>query len=481
MQSKNKIPLLLFFLLATIYFLTAPGYILIVDSYYSLYTAKAIVGNGSLRINTTGAIYSSYGIGLPLLWIPYVIVGKAIGALTRLPKDILINFLISFYNVFFGAGACVFMYYIVKTFNASNKISIVMALLLGLTTMCWHYSVIDFSEVTQMFFLLVVICFVLRNTYKSLTVATIFYGFLILLKAIYVIYVPFFILYLFTKNKKRISSKSLTKIFLFLFCIVISTLAIFILNYYRWGHILNFGYSASDRFSIKFLLTQTIPLLFSLNKGVFVYSPVVLLGIFGYINFFRYYRKESILFLGIIMGNLLFHASYIYHGSLWCWGPRYLVPMIPLYLLPLYIFWEKKRVMVRILLIFFISISFLIQLGSVLQNQHEYHQIRYNKVAEKIKPEMPPDIIGMFITLKHKILEKNSIFNLSEFGIDSNIKIDTSEFESCQGLNLWYCHLARYYNKSIIKYIPIIFLPLIIYLFIILFKTSIVADKQRRI
>ncbi len=108
----------IFILFILIYFISSKGYIASADSVFSLRTAKSIVENGSLEINaakseenhylksSSGKIYSKYGIGLPLLWIPYVFLGKIISFFLGIKDISAMDFLISFSNIFFGAGAC---------------------------------------------------------------------------------------------------------------------------------------------------------------------------------------------------------------------------------------------------------------------------------------------------------------------------------------------------------------------------------------
>ncbi|MDD5097378.1 MAG: hypothetical protein PHU59_02675, partial [Candidatus Omnitrophica bacterium] len=104
----------------------------------------------------------------------------------------------------------------------------------------------------------------------------------------------------------------------------------------------------------------------------------------------------------------------------------------------------------------------------------EYLQICNANQQEGLKKGMPAQIIGSIIILKHKILKKNSLYSLSEFGIKSDTKIDTSIFPRYQGFDFWYLSAARLFNKPMLKYTPLLFLPLIAACFIYLLK---ITDK----
>jgi len=467
--KKNKIPILIFSILFLIYFFTVKGYLAVPDSEFSLRTAKSIVERGSLTINAAnfegdyvfhtddGRIYSKYGIGLALLWVPYVIAGKLIASLTSLPEDLLIRFLISFYNIFFGAGAAVIMFLIIRFFKAPKKIAFTLALIFGLATMCWNYSVSDFSDGTQMFFLLLTVYCVLKNNKKSLIIGGFSFGFLILLRISNLIFIPLFILFILLNNRSIKKSKIKNMAYFLFFVIIIISFLLF-LNYIRFGDIFESGYRDDEslKFNLGIIPGNIFSLLFAFDvieqgKGIFIYNPILLVGILGYFSFFKAHKKESLLFLGILITNLCFYASfYGYHGD-WSWGPRYLVIALPFYLLPLFTL-PRKNLTLRIFLILFVATSFFIQLTSVLQNDYEYLQITAGGVNATIPQKMPSHIIGSTIILKHKLFKNNNIYNLSEFGINSNEQIDTSEFERFRGLNLWYCHLSRYY-KNIYKHI----------------------------
>jgi hypothetical protein len=86
-------------------------------------------------------------------------------------------------------------------------------------------------------------------------------------------------------------------------------------------------------------------ILFSPYRGLFFYSPILLLAIPGFVFWWRArkFRLESILVFSIVLYTFLFNAS----SSMW-WGgfavgPRYLLPMLPFIGIPLLFTIEKYR------------------------------------------------------------------------------------------------------------------------------------------
>ncbi|MDD5691525.1 MAG: hypothetical protein PHC37_07540 [Candidatus Omnitrophica bacterium] len=455
MRRKVSIGLLIFCLISLIYFLSANGNIEISDTYFSIQTAKAIAASHSLsaegcragycyKSKLDGKYYSRYGLGLAFIFTPYVLLAKVISAGAGLPEGQTIDFLISFYNIFFGAGACVIMFYIIRFFGNSNRISLIMALLLGLGTFCWRYSVWDFSETTQMFFLFLAVYCLLKNSLIEVGLGALSFSCLLLLKALYIFYLPVFILYILIKNRQNMKGL-LARLGIFIAITLIGFGFILFLNYIRFGEFFEFGYgSEAGNFYLSGIKAHAPRLLYWLDKGVFVYNPLFILGILGYFKFFKTFRKEAAFFISIIGLNFILTCMwYGWHGGS-SWGPRFLVPTAPLWLIPCYFFFYKRGI-IKAILILLICLSVSIQAVSILQGNLEYLTICNANGKEGLRKGMPAQIIGSLIILKHKLVKKNNIYNLSEFGIDSETQVDTSIYPCYRGFDLWYLtHFRRF-------------------------------------
>ncbi|MCK4649173.1 tetratricopeptide repeat protein, partial [bacterium] len=100
---------------------------------------------------------------------------------------------------------------------------------------------------------------------------------------------------------------------------------------------------------------------FSPARGIFWLSPFLLLSFPGLYHFFRSreYRREFLLFSGIIAGYFLFNCSYYLPGGGWAPGPRHLVPMLPfLCVLPIFAL-EKQGVTFRKIFVPLVLLSLL--------------------------------------------------------------------------------------------------------------------------
>lgn len=454
MNKTTKSAILIFWLLCLIYLLTAKGFIEISDTYFSILTAKSLVEKGSFSIDEyrggytlrspDGNCYSKYGIGLALIFVPYIIAAKFITHLGAFPEEFVTNFLVSFYNIFFGAGtAVVFFYMLRRFFSASLKTSTITALALGLATIQWRYSIWTFSEAAGGFFLITSIYLVLKNTRCSLLTASLSYAFLILTSAANLVYIPLFLIYIWARNKET-SGNAIGRVSLFLSFVLTAVCLSLLLNYVRFHDILEFGYGPEMVMFYPQGIRINIPkLLYYLDKGVFIYNPVFILSVAGYFKFFKLYRRETIFFISIIAFNLITTSMWhMWYGG-WCWGPRFLVPVAPLWVLPLYLFISKRGAGAGYTAIVFISVSLAVQILSVLAGNLEYHLICDANNKEGLRRGMPANIIGSAVLLKHKLLKNDNIYKLSEFGIDSDTIVNTSGSECYKGLDFWYCYLGR--------------------------------------
>jgi len=451
------------------------------DSVFSLKTADALLSRGTFAIEAgehekdyvfetaAGRKYSKYGIGLALLWVPIAAVAKLLSFFTAVRDVSIMDFLASFYNIGFGAGACVLLFLILGFFKSGNEPALSVVLCLGLATLCWRYSVWELTEATQMFFLLLAVYGVLRNTGKSLLTASGALSALVLLKIVYLVFIPLFVGYCLSRNFREKEKRRKTFAYL-LTAPVAAVLLLGLMNQARFGNIFETGYGREAfGFSCANIPGRIGNLLFSFDKGIFIYSPVLLAGTFGFHSFMKISRREAVFFISIITAAVFLFASWHSAGGGWAWGPRFLVPFIPLWLLPAYLVFDKGKFISAIMAVLILVSSF-IQIIGVLQSDQEYHHIRYTLAAsgsQEASLKMPSDIAGAALLLKHKLFAGDNLYRSSEFGIAGERVFDTSSAQYYKEFNLWYYYAARRFHKPFLRFLPFIFLPLV---FVCLFR-----------
>ncbi|MBC7252280.1 MAG: hypothetical protein H5T62_18635 [Anaerolineae bacterium] len=120
------------------------------------------------------------------------------------------------------------------------------------------------------------------------------------------------------------------------------------------------------------IATRIYGLLLSPGKGLFLFSPVLFLSLFGLPAFWRRARAELLVIGGTLAVYLLSYGQY----SVWwggaCWGPRFLVPLVPLLILPAAEVINKRGWRWWALTIAITSISLVIQLTASTVNYFTY-------------------------------------------------------------------------------------------------------------
>ena len=104
-------------------------------------------------------------------------------------------------------------------------------------------------------------------------------------------------------------------------------------NHMKTGSLLDSGYTMRGGLFSGDVPAALHGFLLSPGKGVFWYSPPLLLGLLGLRVSLRRFRAETLLQLALCIGTLLFNSKFrIWHAD-YCWGPRHLAPLSPMMLL----------------------------------------------------------------------------------------------------------------------------------------------------
>jgi hypothetical protein len=116
-----------------------------------------------------------------------------------------------------------------------------------------------------------------------------------------------------------------------------------------------------------------LTLLVSPGKSVFLYSPSLVLGLLGIRELWRR-RSELAVAIGISSAALvLFLSFFACPGGDWCWGPRYLLPLLPLWALA-FPFAVKTKVKWRLAIVV-VAAGFFIQLLALsVENQRFFFE-----------------------------------------------------------------------------------------------------------
>ncbi|MBP9669940.1 glycosyltransferase family 4 protein [Candidatus Woesebacteria bacterium] len=97
---------------------------------------------------------------------------------------------------------------------------------------------------------------------------------------------------------------------------------------------------------------------FSPDRGVAVFSPVILLGIFGIYFLYQRSKSRTVMLCAIVIANILLYGMWGDPWGGWAFGSRYLIPSYAILAIFLSAFLDRFRKNIPIILIFLIMSSY---------------------------------------------------------------------------------------------------------------------------
>ncbi len=445
-----------------IFFLTAKGHLEIIDTEYSVRTALAITEEASMlieavdptvlenvpKVDGTDKIYSQYGLGLIVIFLPLVLAGKVMASIVQIDQRIPIDFVLSFYNIPFAILGLWFFRSILLRLKATHNKANLAVVLLATTTAYWKYSTTDFSEITQAAFLLGALNAFLDPSPNKWRKISLWCALLVAIKIVFVVLLPIFAAFVWIEGTKDKEAKR-TFSRLFDFCIFLIPVGLLLAaaNYLRFGNLLETGYgSEASSFSWFFFQRDWFDYLFSTQRGIIPFNPILLFALPGWLLVPLEHRKFAKLCFGLLITWFLVMCFWKSYQGGWCWGNRLLVPILPIFFIPFAFVPIKSRASKAILL-FLTLASGGIQLTAACTKTHECSILRdqITSTTDLGTPNQLPSTIYLFF---HKLTDAQPSYPASVLGVSSQNIIDLSSYESFVGLNLWPIHALKFLDQN---------------------------------
>jgi len=344
----------LFLLVFCFYALTGPGHLSSIDGTVILQSARNLMKTGSGSVprdaseqsasitprGVDGRYYPIWGPGLALAHIPTLFVARHLDALRPIvggrPAVSAVRdmFFAPITGAWLMAAAVTFIALCGSALGFPVRASIELAALVAVGSPLWHYGRFDTNEPLQCVALIGAAYFLFRERrapsprYPLLAGALL--GVAVAAKAQNVILVPWFLLYAgWTAPRSKLRAIALMATPL-----AVIGGALGALNHARYGSPFETGYHVSGSLFDHPLLDGAAVLLFSPGFGLFVFFPALLLLPLAARPFLRRFPVEAALIAAVFATHLAVDATY--HAYWGCaWGPRFLVPTVPLLCLPL--------------------------------------------------------------------------------------------------------------------------------------------------
>jgi len=390
-MKKYRIPLIIFFMNLVFYALFNYGGIRSPDSEIVFRTTESLVLRNSFAVNDPidwnyfglslgidSQRYSIFGpvesiIAVPLLKIAYflernhyVIDSNYIPISHHLMADDnpagiyfledkkppsmnghYVRFIVSFLNSIIGALAGVFLYFILIRLTKSEIVSLLTTFLFSFGTLFFPYTGTFFSEPLCTLFMIISFLFIIKNEsgnsvkniYRNYFFSGLFLGLATATHISAVLSIPFYYLIILgqkTKDKFNFKHFGFSNSY-FTFGLIVFGALLLYYNFARFGNISETGRTVEN--DIYAYYSNPLPglygLLLSPGKGLFIYIPLVFLSFILWKSFHNQFPHLSIAIIGMIIIRLFFISSRSdWHGG-FCLGPRYMIIIIPFFLLPI--------------------------------------------------------------------------------------------------------------------------------------------------
>jgi len=377
-----------------VYAATAGGSLATADAVAMFEQAKSIVDRGALDIPAEWSLeewrgadrkyYSPFGIAQSVYDIPWLLAGRAItkvGGRRFGDADALSKALVAFGNSLLAASTVGFAFLLAWTISFDRRASTIAALVLAFATLLWPYSKYGFNAPLVALGLTVGVFGFARGaaTRSTSTLLLGAIGFSIALLTRHEMILAAVIGVVWLLIEVRHARLDWTR-----FVIAAATIsaALFLwasLNYVRFGNPLRTGHRPG--FSFAGIAGFTI----SPWGSLLLYSPIAIVGL----AIAWRYRAEPWcrLVLGIAVALGVFYASLEDWLGTRSYGPRYLVPLLPLMTAPLALWRRADRPSTATLaLATLVALSVLVQLPPVLV------EISHARIASG-KPSRPEHLV----------------------------------------------------------------------------------------
>ena len=318
--------------------LTPHLFFTVADSENMLNIAVSIYELGDMSISvqadqeagTITRVFSKYSLGLPLLMVPVLWLRDLLGAG---------KLILTFVNIVILALTAVSVSSIVTSLGYSFRRALFISVATIFGSFLFPYASLFLSEPLQALTITSALAFLLKaftsdkredtRLRSYLASAALMLGYGVLTKATVVIVIPLFIAYVFIKTKER-GEKPLGALFSFILPLFLWAVAISLLNYARFGSPFEFGYGEETSLFTNPVFEGIRNLLINPNRGLLIFAPVMLLFPFALWRLAKKARPESWLIGSAFILNLLVYSAWWAWEGGGCWGPRFLLPFIPL-------------------------------------------------------------------------------------------------------------------------------------------------------
>lgn len=413
----------------------------------------------SQGLGRAGKYYSITGIGHSLLALPLLALGKWIAQVTSFAHPLwLMQFTMAMlFNPLVTALNGMLVYLVARRLGLRQKTGVLLAVLYGLTTMAWVYSKSSFSDplVSLLLFSAFYSLLVFQDTTRSrwLWLGGFAVGYAILTKTYAITTVPIFAIYLLYSIKNGPKKFIFWQLMAFLIPIGVGLVGVMAFNWYRFGVMLDTSYRG-EGWTTPFL-TGLYGLLASPGKSYFLYNPVMLAALIGFVPFHRQHKPEFWLIIMLAAVHLVMLAHYDHWHGGGCWGPRLLLHLTPFLILPLGMLLEtisNKSKALNFLLAVLITVSVLVQIEGLSVGAGRYLRKVYDQSVTQFHQRVMFEasyspLLGQWQELREVVsnlrnpASRARIAQLAQYGENDLLDEDDMALVATNVPDFWFIHI----------------------------------------
>lgn len=327
-----------------------------------------------------GRYYAQYGLGQSLLALPLYWTGRALHALTGWATAVFATrCAVTLLNplALALAGGC--LYLLARRLDYGRRAAVGVALTTGLATPLWVYSKTFFSEPLLTLALVAATLGALqgdRGRAGGWVVCGLALGAAALVKPVSVVSALAFLAYAALRRRGRWRAVALASAPL-----VLGVAAVGAYNSARFGSPFDMGYRTAAWDGLPWV--GAAGLLVSSGKGLLWYCPPLVLGLAGFFRLGRRWPRTAALLGGTFLLYLSAHVSYNHWHGGGAWGPRLILPVVPLLILPAAEWMQNppRREWIRLLMAAALAAGVIVQVPAVLVNPARTLQALYDRSA----------------------------------------------------------------------------------------------------
>jgi hypothetical protein len=339
-------------LLFGVYALSAGGHTYSSDEEGMLLTARQVLGHGTPTLPLSkdnvavtpsvpgrgGKPVGVSGLAQVAAMAPFLAVGELAATTVSDPwGDYTVRLFVGFTNAAVTAlGVALFLLVCVEL-GAERRLALLLSFVYGLATFAWPHAKTMFSEPITVTLLLAAALQAVRYRTRAqprhALLAGVLLGAALFGRSSAFVFVPVVCAYVAWVGWQR---ARLFGVLRTAALVAAGALPMAVLlcasNWWRFGSPFDLGY---EKVPLNYPIQEGLYGFFlSPGKSIFLYAPVVAVGLVAAFLARRERRAEAALFLGMAMVNVVFFARFPqWHGD-HSWGPRYLALSLPFFVLP---------------------------------------------------------------------------------------------------------------------------------------------------